>query len=691
MNKPKFESPDLTAQNIDRIAALFPNCVTEMLDEERSTKEKKVYKRAINFELLKQMLSPDVVDGDEAYEFTWVGKKAAIVEANKPIRKTLRPCVEESKNWDSTENLYIEGDNLEVLKLLQESYLGAVKLIYIDPPYNTGSDNFVYPDNYTMDEDEYEGEIGLYDVDGNRLFKENNTGNPRFHSDWCSMIYSRLLLARNLLTSDGVICIQIDDNEYSNLKKLCDEVFGAANFMTTIVVKMSEPTGMKMAHADMRIPKLKEYILVYTREKRVKLGEVIVPKEKWDNEYKTFLENITEEEVAKIKSIRENEDRSLADIKFCDEILSKIIYSSLSSIYKKYSISESEQQEFNFKNAWRIVQTVSMTGSAKQLADEKRMQVNSTFYSIVTPQKKMYFIKGDYSGEIAKPRIKILFADDYLTVNPCDFWQDIKTTGLDNEGYVDFRNGKKPLKLIDRIIKLFTTKDDIVLDFFSGSGTTGQAVIEFNSKLEDLSASRKFILVQLPEDLDKELQKQSGATKKETQELIDYLDSVGRPHLLSEVGKERLTQTGCNVTNTDSGFRVLKLDDTNMKDVYYAADDYSQDMIAGLESNIKDDRTDLDLLFGCLIDWGLPLSLPYRSEQIDGCTVHTYNDGDLIACFDANIPESVVKTIAKRKPLRAVFRDSGFASSPEKINVFEIFKLYMPEDAGDITKRVRVI
>ena len=663
----------MTAQNIEKIGALFPNCITETVDENGKPK------KAINFDLLKQMLSGDVIEGNEAYEFTWVGKKAAIVEANKPIRKTLRPCKEESVNWDTTENLYIEGDNLEVLKLLQESYLGAIKLIYIDPPYNTGSDNFVYPDNYTMDEDEYEGGIGLYDVDGNKLFKENNTSNPRFHSDWCSMIYSRLLLAKNLLANDGVICIQIDDNEYDNLKKLCDEVFGAANFMTTIVVKMSEPTGMKMAHADMRIPKLKEYILVYTGEKRTKLGKVSVPKEKWDNEYKTFLENITEEEVAKIKSIREDEDRSLTDIILCDEILSKITYSSLSSIYKKYSIPESEQQEFNFKNAWRIVQTVSMTGGAKQLADEKRMQVESTFYSIVTPQKKMYFIKGDYSSEIAKPRIKILFADDYLTVNPCDFWQDIKTTGLDNEGYVDFRNGKKPLKLIDRIIKLFTTKDDIVLDFFSGSGTTGQAVMEFNSKLEDANKSRKFILVQLPEDLDKEVQKQTGATQKETQELIDYLDSVGRPHLLSEVGKERLTQTGNNVSIIDSGFRVLKLDDSNMTDVYYSADEYSQGMLSMLESNVKADRTDLDLLFGCLLERGLPLSLPYTSETIEGCTVHTYNDGDLIACFDENIPDSVIKTIAKRQPLRAVFRDSSFASSPSKINVGEVFKLLAPE------------
>ena len=678
MDKMRMETVDMVEQNIDKIGDFFPNCITETIDENGKPK------KAINFEILKQMLSEDIADGDECYEFTWVGKKASIVEANKPIRKTLRPCKEESVDWDNTENLYIEGDNIDVLKLLQESYLRAIKLIYIDPPYNTGSDNFVYPDNYAMDDDEYETGIGLYDVDGNKLFKENNNGNPRFHSDWCSMLYSRLLLAKNLLSDDGVICIQIDDNEYDNLKKICDEVFGAANYMTTIVVKMSEATGMKMAHADMRIPKLKEYILVYTGKTRVKLGEVRIPKEKWDNEYKTYLKNITHEEVSIIKSIRDNENRTLSDIKICDEILSKIEYTSLSDVYKKYNIKDSDKEQFNFQNAWRIVQTVSMTGGAKQLADKKRKEVDSLFYSIVTPQKKMYFIKGDYSSEIAKPRIKILFADDYLTVNPCDFWQDIKTTGLDNEGYVDFRNGKKPLKMMERIITLFTNKDDIVLDFFAGSGTTGQAIMEFNTKSD---IKRRFILVQLPEDLDAEVEKQTGDSKKETQELIDYLDSVNRPHLLSEIGKERLLQTG-NVLKTadvDKGFRVLKLDDSNMTDVYYNPDEYNQGMLFELESNIKPDRTDLDLLFGCLLEWGLPLSLPYSSEQIDGYTVHNYNDGDLIACFDENVPDSVIKEIAKKQPLRAVFRDSSFADSPSKINVGEIFKLMAPDT------RVKVI
>ena len=678
MEKMRMESVDMTEKNIEKIESLFPNCITEALDENGELK------KAINFEVLKQMLSNEVIDGDEAYKFTWVGKKAAIVEANKPIRKTLRPCIEESIDWDSTENLYIEGDNLDVLKLLQESYLNSIKLIYIDPPYNTGSDNFVYPDNYIMDESEYENNIGLYDVDGNKLFKENKTYNPRFHSDWCSMIYARLLLAKNLLSPDGVICIQIDDNEYHNLRKICDEIFGEDNFMTTIAVKMSEPTGMKMAHADIRIPKLKEYILIYTGGIRVKLGEVKIPKAKWDNEYKTFLENITPEEILLIKSIRENEDRTVQDIKLCDEILSKVNYISLKEAYKKYSIKDIEQDEFNFKNAWRIIQVVSMSGSAKKLADIKRLENRNIFYSIVTQQKKMYFIKGDYSSEISKPRIKLLFADDYLTVNPCDFWQDIKTTGLDNEGFVDFKNGKKPLRLLERLITLFTGDDDIILDFFSGSGTTGQAVMEFNNKL---STNRKFILIQLPEVLDEIIKKQTGESKKDTQNLINYLDSINRPHYLSEIGKERIFQAGKRILekDNDKGFRVFKLDDSNMTNVFYSADDYSQGLLSNLESNIKSDRNDLDLLFGCLIEWGLPLSLSYNSENVEGYTVHNYNNGDLVACFNENIPDSVIKYIAKQQPLRAVFRDSSFANSPSKINVGEIFKSLAPDT------RVKVI
>ena len=633
MNKPKFESPDLTAQNIDRIAALFPNCVTEMLDEERSTKEKKVYKRAINFELLKQMLSPDVVDGDEAYEFTWVGKKAAIVEANKPIRKTLRPCIEESKNWDSTENLYIEGDNLEVLKLLQESYLGKVKMIYIDPPYNTGND-FIYADDFMRSQEEENEQMGMFDEDENRLFKNTDT-NGRFHSDWCSMIYSRLMLARNLLTEDGVIFISIDVNEQHNLRKICDEVFGASSFVTDFVWN-----SRKSVSNDAVVSLNHNYTLVYAKNMAV------------------FYLKKANFKLPDTGEGFDNPDDDPRGLWKADPFDSPGIRPNLT--YKIINPNTGEAFMPPAGRCWR-------TGEKEYL-------------QFVADGRIIYGKTGN-----GKPQLKRFYSEAQAKgVTPKSLWDDVGTATDGTKEIQGIFGSKvfdtpKPTSFVRRIIALSCEKDSIILDFFSGSATTAHAVMQLNA--ED-GGHRKFIMVQLPEPCDETSEAYKAGYKN-----------------ICEIGKERIRRAGEKIkaespTTTqdlDIGFRVLKLDDTNMKDVYYAADDYSQDMIAGLESNIKDDRTDLDLLFGCLIDWGLPLSLPYRSEQMDGCTVHTYNGGDLIACFDANIPESVVKTIAKRKPLRAVFRDSGFASSPEKINVFEIFKLYMPEDAGDITKRVRVI
>ena len=699
MDKMKFESPDLTAQNIDRIAALFPNCVTEMLDEEHSTPEKKVYKRAVNFELLKQMLSPDVVDGDEAYEFTWVGKKAAIVEANKPIRKTLRPCVAESKDWDTTENLYIEGDNLEVLKLLQESYLGKVKMIYIDPPYNTGND-FIYADDFMRSQEEENAQMGMYDEDENRLFKNTDT-NGRFHSDWCSMIYSRLLLARNLLTDDGVIFISIDDNEQENLKKCCDEVFGGQNFVAQLVWERAfSPKN------DARfISNSHDYVLMYAK-------------------------NITQFVIGRLPRTEEanarysNPDNDPRGVWMSSDISVKTYNAECD-----YPITAP---------SGRVIEPpAGRCWSLSKKAFLERLQDNRIWFG------------PDGNGV---PRIKRFLTDlkhEGMAPTSIMFFKDV---GHSQEGAQEvsklldggFFSGPKPQRLMQRLLTLANLKtDSVVLDFFSGSASTAHAVMSKNA--ED-GGHRKFIMVQLPEKCDeaseaykagykniceigKERIRRAGEKIKSEIDVVhkdDYaalvqsqqsndqkvmtgFDSLKSSGVLTEKGYtytdkdtkdiSRITYSAENPNDfyrfhpnaLDIGFRVLKLDDTNMKDVYYAPDDYDQGMLAELESNIKDDRTDLDLLFGCLIDWGLPLSLPYKSEQLGGCTVHTYNDGDLIACFDKNIPESVVKEIAQRKPLRAVFRDSGFASSPEKINVFEIFKLYMPEDANDISKRVRVI
>ena len=629
MDKMRMESVDMTAQNIEKIGALFPNCVTEASDGHGGIK------RAINFELLKQMLSSDVVDGDERYEFTWVGKKAAIVEANKPIRKTLRPCMAESKNWDTTENLYIEGDNLEVLKLLQESYLGKVKMIYIDPPYNTGND-FIYADDFMRSQEEENQKMGMYDEDGDRLFKNTDT-NGRFHSDWCSMIYSRLMLARNLLTDDGVIFISIDDGEIDNLQEICSEVFGEQNHVGTVIwerafAPKNDAKYFSASH---------DFILVFAKSLcNFKIG--MLPR--------------TDEANSRYKN-PDNDPRGS--------------WAADNMTVKTYSPA------YDYPITTPNGTVIRPTNGRCWFTSKERMQA-------LIEEGRVYF--GADGGNT--PRIKRYLADVQQGMTPTTIWkyedvghnqegrQELKKL-FDDKGYFD---GPKPQRLLQRILTVANLgKNDTVLDFFSGSASTAHAVMQLNA--ED-GGHRKFIMVQLPEKCDEASEAYKAGYKN-----------------ICEIGKERIrraedkikSESPMTTQDLDIGFRVLKLDDTNMKDVYYAPDEYDQGMLAGLESNIKDDRTDLDLLFGCLIDWGLPLSLPYKSEQMDGCTVHTYNDGDLIACFDANIPESVVKAIAKRKPLRAVFRDSGFASSPEKINVFEIFKLYMPEDANDITKRVRVI
>lgn len=632
MDKMKFESPDMTAQNIDRIAALFPNCVTEAADGHGGIK------RAINFELLKQMLSPDVVDGDECYEFTWVGKKAAIVEANKPIRKTLRPCVEESKDWDTTENLYIEGDNLEVLKLLQESYLGKVKMIYIDPPYNTGND-FIYADDFMRSQEEENEQMGMYDEDENRLFKNTDT-NGRFHSDWCSMIYSRLMLARNLLTDDGVIFISIDDNELNSLIDIGKEIFGFDNYVATFIWEK------RKTRENRKIVSVRhDYIVCFTKTFEQRSNAI-------------GLEEMNDEAIERYKN-PDNDPRGVWTS------VPAIAQGGHGTKAQFYTLISPKGLSFNppSGSCWRYTQE-----RMQQAINDNRIWFGS-----------------DGTGV---PRIKKFLSEGKQGLTP-ETLLATETVGTNDSAkreLVSLFNGisvfetPKPVSLIIHIIGICNNaKDGVFLDFFSGTATTAHAVMQLNA--ED-GGHRKFIMVQLPEKCDEASEAYKAGYKN-----------------ICEIGKERIRRAGEKIKSEspmttqdlDVGFRVLKLDDTNMKDVYYAPDDYDQGMLAGLESNIKDDRTDLDLLFGCLIDWGLPLSLPYSSEQIDGCTVHTYNDGDLIACFDANIPESVVKEIAKRKPLRAVFRDSGFASSPEKINVFEIFKLYMPEDANDITKRVRVI
>lgn len=614
MDKMRMESIDMTAQNIEKISALFPNCITEMKDTDGKPK------KAINFDLLRQMLSGDVIEGDEAYEFTWVGKKAAIVEANKPIRKTLRPCKEESVNWDNTENLYIEGDNLEVLKLLQESYLGKVKMIYIDPPYNTGND-FIYRDDFKQSAADYDEDSGVYDEDGNRMFKNTDT-NGRFHSDWCSMIYSRLLLARNLLTDDGVIFISIDDNEVKDLMSICDEVFGSLNFLATFTWQKkygpaNDAKGVSATH---------EYILLYGKNA---------------NQWAPGLLPRSDEQLKAYK----NPDNDPRGVWRASDLSARTYSASCDYIITgptgiKFSPPPSRSWIVNEEGYQRMLVDNRITFGADGTGRPMQKKFITEVKDGITPETWLPREKGG-DNKIARYELKEIFPENLFDT-------------------------PKPSKLIKYLETIAGTKDtDIILDFFSGSATTAHAAMQQNA--ED-GEHRKFIMIQLPEPCDEK----SEAYK------VGYSN-------ICEIGKERIRRAAKKIAEEhpdakfDGGFRVLKLDDTNMKDVYYAPADYEQNVLDLLESNIKEDRTDLDLLFGCLLEWGLPLSLPYQSEDIEGCTVHNYNDGDLIACFDENIPDSVIKTIAKRQPLRAVFRDSSFSGSPAKINVTQIFKELAPD------------
>lgn len=648
MDKMRMESVDMTADNIEKIGALFPNCITETKDENGKLK------KAINFEMLKQMLSGEVINGDEAYEFTWVGKKASIVEANKPIRKTLRPCKEESVNWDNTENLYIEGDNLEVLKLLQESYLGKVKMIYIDPPYNTGSDSFVYPDDFKIDLDEFEETSGAIDENGNRVFVQNTKTNPRFHSKWCSMIYQRLMLARNLLSDTGAIFIHIDEHEVYTLEVMCNEIFGAQNELGTIIWDKRNPKGVVAGVAYQH-----ESILVFCKNINAFAGIDFTKKKEHADAMINKVETLIKKYGGVNQKVREEYKEFL-----------KLNKNDLTGGESAYSLVD---------NNGNIYQPVSMAAPDKPETRSHRPLIHPvTGKPCPVPAKGWRFTdptmdnllaidKIEFGNdETTQPRQKYYLKDNmYEAVSSLLYYG-----GADDALGLPFEN-PKPVYVAKKIVASLAKEDgDIVMDFFSGSATTAHAVMELNS--ED-SIHRNFIMVQYPEEI----------KEKTTAYKAGY-------RFIPEIGKDRIRKAislikKASENSVDLGFRVFKLDESNMNDVYYSSADYSQGMLSMLESNVKSDRNDLDLLFGCLLEWGLPLSLPYSSEQIDGCTVHNYNDGDLIACFDKDVPDSVIKEIAKRQPLRAVFRDSSFANSPSKINVGEIFKMLAPDT------RVKVI
>jgi len=656
-NKMKFETSNLTAENLKKLAELFPGVVTE---------------GKVNVDLLRSYVGEEIFK-DEAYEFTWVGKRAAIAEAGRPIRKTLRPVVEDettptgadstgkpycssgSRDWDTTENLYIEGDNLDVLKLLQESYLGKVKMIYIDPPYNTGND-FIYRDDFAKSREDYEEEAGVYDEEGDRLFR-NTESNGRFHSDWCSMIYPRLVLARNLLSSDGVVLINMDENEITNLQKICAEVFGESNELGVIVWDKRNPKGSVKG-----VSYQHEYILVYAKNALF------------------FAEK------CKMKRPKKSAQMMLDKAaQFFSKISLTYTFEEANRDYGRWVSQQSDltggEKAYNsFDSNGKVYQPVSMAAPDKPETRSHRPLLHPvTGKPCPVPAKGWRFPDKSMDVLLAKeeilfgidettqPRRKYLLEENmYDNISSLLYYGGSDTDLLANLG-IPFET-PKAVNIVKEHVQSMTVDGDIVLDFFSGSATTAHAVMQLNA--ED-GGKRKFIMVQLPEICAEGTEAAKAGYKN-----------------ICEIGKERIRRAGDKIKaenkdkpgieNLDIGFRVLKLDDTNMNDVYYAAGDYTQDMLSMMESNIKPDRNDMDLLFGCLLDWGLPLSMPHTHEKIDGFTVHTYNGGDLIACFEERISEKAIREIASRQPLRAVFRDSSFTSSPEKINVFEIFKLLAP-------------
>lgn len=621
MEKMKMETTNMTDKNIEMLEGMFPNCITEVKG-----------KKGINFDILKQMLSEECLPGDEAYEFNWVGKKQAIVDANTPIRKTLRPKKKDSKEWDDTNNLYIEGDNLEVLKLLQESYLGKIKMIYIDPPYNTGND-FIYRDSFAVSSEEYSSESGMLDESGNKLFRNTDT-NGRFHSDWCSMIYSRLTLARNLLSDEGVIFISIDEKESANLRKICDEVFGETNFVSNIIwqsrTSISNDYEVSLNH---------NHTLIYSKKR----DALVFGGDPLDSEDYINPDN---DPRGPWKLVPIDANHAGGD-----------------TVYPVVNPKTGVEYYPPNGRIW----CYNREGMQK-LLDDGRIKFGLNDDS--APKRKLYLKERLEKGDKKTPSSVLLDAGTTK-----DGTTEIMRL-FDGEKVFDY---PKPVELIKRLIRYGAPSGGIVLDFFSGSGTTAQAVMEY---AEENDVDLDFILVQLPENLDESITMANASSKKAIENAIKLLDKIEKPHFLTEVSKERINRVisaQYEKHQKKIGYRVFEVDESNMNDIYYSADRYSQGMVAAMESNIKSDRSDLDLLFGCVLDWGLPLSLPYTSEEISGVKVHTYNDGDLIACFDENVPEDVVREIAKRQPLRAVFRDSSFSNSPAKINVGEIFKAIAPD------------
>jgi adenine-specific DNA-methyltransferase len=682
----KQETVSGTQLNMDALYHICPQCFTES----KVPKTGEV-RRSVDFDRLRLLLGDNIAEGDERYDFTWVGKRAALQEAAKPIRKTLRPCPKESVDWENTKNLYIEGDNLEVLKLLQNSYMGKVKMIYIDPPYNTGND-FVYQDDFHQTKQGYDLFAGDVNEEGERLVR-NTESNGRFHSDWCSMIYSRLMVARNLLTEDGVIFISIDDREAENLIKLCNEIFGEQCFVANI----SWQKNYSPRNDSKGVPTEKESIIVYGRNPGwtpKKLPRTAEMNKMYGNPDKDP------------KGDWRNDNAFASDAKTHQGMVYAIQHPFTGELIYPYINGHwrySQQEMLSHMNGWCQYELQELDDAKKraEICGVDKSEVRQGVKAIVLKKSiedsriqaesilkrgqwpKFYFTKNGeggigrktYLSEVEGKMVTNLWLHSEVG-HTDEAKKELKTLF---DGDIPF-DTPKPVRLIDRIARIATDKDSIVLDFFSGSATTAHAVMQYNS---ENGSNRKFILIQIPEKVD---------------------NKYGN---LCEIGKERIRRAGKKILEEqkeklgdlfsveqkklDVGFRVFKCADSNMKDVYYAPAEYDQQMLLDLEDNIKEDRNDLDLLFGCMLDWGVTLDLPLHTEKINGVDIHIVNEGDLVACFDHHIPESVIDYIASLLPMRVVLRDGCFDEVKEKMNFFEIFKQRTGWSEEEVSKNVKVI
>ena len=665
MDKLRMQSTNGVQEKSEKSQSLFPDCVTETIDERTGELVRKV-----DFEKLQQNLSDVIISGrEERYQFTWPDKKKAILLANSPVNAALRPCREESVDFDNTQNLYIEGDNLDVLKCLKETYLHKVKMIYIDPPYNTGKD-FIYGDNFSEKAEDYLIDSGQYDEQGNQL-ETNVESNGRFHTDWLNMIYPRLKVARDLLTDNGVIFISIDDHEQENLKKVCDEIYGSANFTGCIVLQTATDNNPRQINTE------HEYILCYSKNKAIQ--------DYWyaDSEKAKLIQEKYLELLQKYGQDIETIQRELRNwIKENAEILKGV--SHYDNVDEKGVFHDGDIANTVF-GGYKYDVHHPITGKICKIPDKGFRYPEKTMRDMIKNGEIMF---GDDETTLIKPKKRLENAKDVLR---SVIYEDGRSSTKQFEALMarDIFQNPKSTTILSRLFNFVVEDGDIVMDFFSGSASTAECIMNLNEKKH---SNIHYILVQIPESIDKVLLTAKDKAKKTAQNAIKFLDSIGKPHTICEIGKERIRRAGKKIKedsplttqDLDTGFRVLKLDSSNMEDIYYTPKDISQANLFSLVDNVKSDRTAEDLLFQVMLELGATLDSKIATEVVAGKTIYNVADGYLVACFDKDVTDEVVTTIAKMHPLYAVLRDTSMANDSTATNFEQLFKTYSPDTVTKI-------